>query len=141
MKSTWHVLCDLGFKLDDDVISDAMPGLSFDFGNFKLTAVSCLNLRFANVVAMSGVMATRRTLGHVDFEMPQQIESLEQCAAWIVWHLDQFCDHDGLRQTNNLGSIGVLIPSDSGVIPGVRCAPGARFSVRPRWTFWTKWSQ
>ncbi len=90
MPTTWNILRELGFDIDDEVMDDAAPGLSYHFGNFKLSALSCLNLRFADVVLMSGVMSTSRSLGHVQFEMPTEIESKEQCAAWIAWQLDQF---------------------------------------------------
>ncbi len=87
--ATWDVLRDLGFKLDADVISDFMPGLSFDFGNFKLKAGSMMNLKFQNVVILSGILQTNRSIAEVEFEMPLRIESRELCAAWIVWHLDK----------------------------------------------------
>jgi hypothetical protein len=42
--TTWDVLQDFGFQPDDAVVySDVKPGLSFDFGNFKLSASCLLN--------------------------------------------------------------------------------------------------
>jgi hypothetical protein len=29
--------------------------------------------------------------------MPEEVESLEQCVAWIVWHLDQSAGRDGFK--------------------------------------------
>lgn len=84
----WDVLRDLGFEPDAKVMSDGTPGLSFDFGNFKLSASSVVNMRFAEVILFTGVLATSRTLAEVDFEIPRRVKSREQCAAWIVWNLD-----------------------------------------------------
>jgi hypothetical protein len=85
----WIVLREFGFIIDPAVISDNKPGLSYDFGNFKLTAVWCINTQFANVVLFGGVLNSRNCLANVHFQMPERILSREQCAAWIVWHLDR----------------------------------------------------
>ena len=44
------------------------------------------------VVVFNGILKTPRTIGEVDFEMPRRVTSQEQCAAWIVWHLDGFAE-------------------------------------------------
>jgi len=87
--ATWDVLMEFGFAPDSAVASDVAPGLSFDFGNFKLSASCCLSLRFAKVVLFSGVLTTPRRVAEVSFEMGRRVKSREECAAWIVWHLDQ----------------------------------------------------
>lgn len=87
--ATWDVLRGFGFWPDDTVHSDVMPGLSFDFGNFKLSASWVTTLRFAEVVLFTGAIATPRTIAEVQFEMPRRVKSPDQCAAWIVWHLDK----------------------------------------------------
>ena len=87
--NTWELLRDFGFQRDADVISDPMPGLTFDFGNIKLSASRGMNLRFVEVVSFTGVLATPRRIAEIEFEMPFHVTSREQCAAWIVWHLDQ----------------------------------------------------
>ena len=86
---TWHVLKELGFTADHQVISDVSPGLSFDFGSFKLTASCVTSPRSLNVVLFGGIFASGRTLAEVTFEMPRQVDSWEQCAAWIAWGLEQ----------------------------------------------------
>ncbi len=86
---TWEVLKEFGFQPDFTVVSDIMPGLSFDFGNFQLSASAVIGRQFQEVVFLTGVMATRRTLAEVAFEMPRRIETPEQCAAWLAWHLDK----------------------------------------------------
>jgi len=87
--SVWTTLNDFGFQPDASVLSDVSPGLSYDFGNFKLTASCCLGKWFREVVLFTGVMSSSRSLAQVYFEMPRHVGSAEQCAAWIVWHLDR----------------------------------------------------
>ncbi|MCP5365872.1 MAG: hypothetical protein H6905_11720 [Hyphomicrobiales bacterium] len=87
--ATFDVLNALGFGPDADVLSDVQPGLSYDFGGFKLSAACLTSQSMQEVVYFSGVLAGSRTLAHVEFEMPRRVESLEQCAAWIVWNLDR----------------------------------------------------
>ena len=71
-------------------MSDEMPGLSFDFGNFKLYAVCVMNLKFREVVMFTGVLTTRRTIAEVIFELPRMLASRELCGAWITWNLDNY---------------------------------------------------
>jgi hypothetical protein len=88
--AVWDVLPGLGFQPDDAVFSDVRPGLSFDFGNFKLSASCATNLRAEQIILFSGLLSTRRTLAEVIFEMPRQVRSCRQCIAWIVWSLDRY---------------------------------------------------
>src|SRR5690348_9228331 len=91
--STWDLLPSLGFQPDDTIAcSDIRPALSLDFGNVELSASALLSPYSGEIVLFSGVMATARALAHIEFELPRQIESLNQCAAWIVWNLDQGSD-------------------------------------------------
>ena len=92
---TWEVLKELGFQADPTVVySDIRPGLSFDFGNFKLSASAVMGRRFQDVVLFTGVLSTQRSLSEVQFEMPRRIESREKCAAWLAWTLDKHAvDH------------------------------------------------
>jgi hypothetical protein len=90
--ATWDVLRDFGFQIDAKVIADQQPGLSYDFGNFKLDACSVKNRWFVDIVLFGGIMATTRTLGEVEFEVPRLVQSKEECAAWIAWGLDNSAD-------------------------------------------------
>lgn len=85
----WSILNEFGFQPDASVLSDVSPGLSHDFGNFKLSASCCRGKWFREVVLFTGVMSSSRSLAQVCFEMPRHVSSAEQCAAWIVWHLDR----------------------------------------------------
>jgi hypothetical protein len=86
--STWDVLRGLGFVEDPAVSSSPGPGLSFDFGNFKLSAVLGLNRGFVPVVVLLGVMVTQRSIREVECELPPEVESIEQVKAWVAWCLD-----------------------------------------------------
>jgi hypothetical protein len=95
---TWEVLKEFGFKADSTVFySDIRPGLSFDFGDFKLSASAVLGRQFQDVVLFTGVLTTPRSLGEVVFEVPRQIESREKCAAWLAWSLDEYADDHVFR--------------------------------------------
>ncbi len=93
--ATRDVLLRFGFRPDDGIVSDVEPGLSFDFGNFKLSASWVMNMRFAEVVLFTGVIVTPRTISEVLFELPRRVKSVEQCAAWIAWHLDRVVGGEG----------------------------------------------
>jgi hypothetical protein len=86
---TYEVLLELGFQPEDTAHSRFSPGLSFDFGGFKLSAASVLTFTSGEVISFAGILATPNSLAEIDFEMPRRVKSREQCAAWIVWHLDQ----------------------------------------------------
>jgi hypothetical protein len=93
----------LGFRPDPTVVSDGCPGLSFDFGNITLRASSCLNLRCVEIVLFTGTLLTPRSLAEVLFEMPRRVKSIKQCAAWIIWNLDEHADHRVFRPARHVG--------------------------------------
>jgi hypothetical protein len=86
--STWAMLRALGFSEDQTVISDLRPGLSFDFGNLKLSAGRMVNHWFVPVIVLSGVMSTNRNISSVEAELPVEVESIEQGMAFVAWSLD-----------------------------------------------------
>jgi|SRR5882672_7251782 len=102
---TRDALFGLGFQPDEKVLSDVSPGQSFDFGNFTLRASCCLSPRFVEIVFFTGVLSTPRSSAEVLFEMPRRVKSLKQCAAWIVWNLDQLSGHDVFRPARYVGWI------------------------------------
>ena len=55
---TRQVLRALGFRDDPGVLSDEPPGLSFDFGDFKIEASQLMSRWLRPVVILSGVWAT-----------------------------------------------------------------------------------
>jgi hypothetical protein len=87
--ATWDTLKDFGFEADGGVLSDIMPGLSFDFGNFKLSASAVMGKTFKPVVLFTGWMRTPRAQREVCFELPRMVASRELLAAFLVYYLDQ----------------------------------------------------
>ena len=100
--AVWDVLKEFGFAPNSSVISDVMPGLSFDFGNFKLSASAVMGTMFRPVVLFTGVMATSRTLAEVCFELPRMVASREQLAAFLVYYLDKAADGDVFQPARNV---------------------------------------
>ncbi len=90
--STWEILKSLGFQDDWSVISDNGAELTFDFGNFKLSASRQLNRWFTEVIQLYGIMSSPRTIAEVQFEMHMLVESYEQAMALITWNLDKYAD-------------------------------------------------
>lgn len=91
---TYEALTEMGFRPDASVLSEGVEGLSFDFGNFKLLASFVTNLSAQPIVLFTGVISTPRTLVEIHFEMPQHVDSVRQCAAWVAWNLDQIAQGD-----------------------------------------------
>jgi len=100
--ATWDVLKEFGFAPDAAAISDVMPGLSYDFGNFKLSASAVMGKWFNPVVLFTGVLATPRTLAEVCFELPRIVASREQLAAFLVYYLDKAAGRDVFQPTRNV---------------------------------------
>jgi len=73
------------------------PGLSANFGGLTPTAGAYRKL-LAEIVMITGVLATSRSLAHIHFDMPRYVESAHFVTAWIVWHLDQ---HSEFRKVQN----------------------------------------
>ena len=48
-----------------------------------------MNERFQYAVMFGGVLATPRTMAEVDFQLPPQVTSREQCVAMIAYYLDR----------------------------------------------------
>jgi hypothetical protein len=134
--ATWEILRGLGFELDKSVFSDINPGLSFDFGNFKLSASFLRNMRLKEVAFFTGVLSTERTIAEVDFEMPLRFKSREQCEAWIVWNLDQCAPHRVFIPMREVGWIAegrenfVLLPWEE---------DKAAFEARPHCSVQHEW--
>lgn len=90
--STWDLLRALGFTEDPTLCSDLLPGLSFNFGNFKLSAICGGNRHFVRVILLTGVMLTDESICEVECEIPLEVKSPEQGMAWLAWCLDNHAD-------------------------------------------------
>lgn len=82
---TIEALKKLGFEPDASVWSDDDSGLSYNFGNLTLQTRRVLNRRFVEIISVSGVYASPRTITEVEIELPLRVASIEQCAAFIAW--------------------------------------------------------
>jgi hypothetical protein len=99
---TWNVLKELGFEPDKTVISDIMPGLSFDFGNFTLSASSVLSLRFQPIILFTGVLLTSNMISEVNFELPRRVASIKLLSAFLVYYLDNAASGRFLNPNKNV---------------------------------------
>lgn len=86
--STHAALQALGFWPEPSVYSELETGLAYDFGSFQLTAGRMMNLQMREAWKLSGLASTSRSIAQIEFEMPLQVDSAEQCAAWIAWALE-----------------------------------------------------
>jgi hypothetical protein len=86
---TVDALKKLGFEPDSSVLSDDGEGLFYDFGNMTLSARSVLNESFIEIISVSGVLATGRSIALVSIQLPPRVTSTEQCAAFIAWGIDK----------------------------------------------------
>jgi len=85
---TRAVFESLGFKEDWEAITDQRPAYYYDFGNLRLTAAEVMPFgpsRFH----FGGVWRGSNSLSMIDFEMPVEVESLEQGAAWIAYGIGE----------------------------------------------------
>lgn len=127
---TWDIIQALGFEPDASVISDGGSGLSCDLGNFRLLAGRMMNLNFREIVQFTAMYQTPRTIGSIDFEMPVQVESLEQCAAWIAWHLNKHLPRQEKLLSTTKASFLILGLQHQDTLPWVR--ERAAYAARPR---------
>lgn len=87
--STWWALESFGFQPDKSVFPNDGSAMSIYLGGLKLSAARLPNLLLVDVVAFSGVYRSPRTIASIEFELPTRLESIEQGAAWIAWHLQK----------------------------------------------------
>jgi hypothetical protein len=131
------MLPSLGFQPDSEVVfSDICPRLTLDFGNLKLSAADVVSPYSGEIVLFSGVLATRDTVAEVQFELPRRIESLKQCAAWIVWNLDQHSNGRTFRPARDVDWINEA-RQNRRLLPWVMSQ--AEFDARPQCTVQRDW--
>lgn len=134
---TWDLLSSLGFSPDSTLLfSDIRPGLSLDFGNLKLSAVAVVSPYSGEIISLSGVLSTPRTVAEIQFELPRRVESLKQCAAWIVWNLDQHSSGGAFRPARDVGWINEG-RQNRRLLPWVMSQ--AEFDARPQCTVRRDW--
>lgn len=134
---TWATLPNFGFHPDTSVMSEGEgSGLRLDMGPLRLTAAQLTNFYLRQVVQISGILTTTRSLSSIDIEMPLTLDSTSQVAAWIVWHLLQGADGRRFVQESSEAWIveGVL---SQGLLPWV--AKRDRYNARPHCVVARQW--
>jgi hypothetical protein len=79
----------LGFQEDWEAITDRRPAYYYDFGNLRLTAAEVMSQYLVPCFHFGEVCQGARSISMVDFEMPLEVESLEQGAAWIAYGIGE----------------------------------------------------
>jgi len=90
--NTWDAMRNLGFTLDGSCPFSEMPALVFDFGPVRLQAAWVMGRFFNDIVFVTGIWQTARTMAQIEIQMPRTIDSVDLCAAWIVDKLDRVAD-------------------------------------------------
>ena len=67
-----------------------LEGVGYRFVHLDLGAVHVMNLYGRYVVLLSGVVETRRTLGLVESQIPNDIGSALEAAAWVSYALESY---------------------------------------------------
>jgi hypothetical protein len=129
---TWNLLPSLGFERN----SSDTSRLSLNLGNLSLSVVEAWSPRSGSAVFFNGILATPRTISEVEFALPRQIESLKQCAAWIVWNLDQHADGKTFRAARQVDWIDEA-RQNRRLLPWVLSQ--AEFNARPQCTVGRDW--
>ena len=70
-----------------------METVGFKFNVLDLVASSGINRYFQTVVLLRGILQTKRTLGLVDYEIPPNLGSAREAAAWISYALKSHRSH------------------------------------------------
>jgi hypothetical protein len=135
--SVWDALSDFGFTPDSKVmISEVQPGLTYDFGNFKLSASALTSMHLRKVVSLWGDMATPGKLAHINFELPAMVDSREQLTAFLAYILDKAAGGDGFCPLHPVEWLSdgrthrMLLPWE--VERKVREAERRKFDARPK---------
>jgi hypothetical protein len=82
---TRAVFESLGFQEDWAAITDQSPAYYYDFGNLRLTAPEVISDRLVPCFHFGGVWRGANSISMVDFEMPLEVESMEQ-GVDRLWH-------------------------------------------------------
>lgn len=86
---TVEALKHLGFAPDTSALSYGGETLSYDFGNLTLSARHTMNRHFAEIISVSGIYVSPRTVAEVEIQLPLRVASLQQCAAFIAWGINK----------------------------------------------------
>lgn len=83
------------FSLEDLGFTDRAPEyaswrLGFGLSTCDISAEPMMNLSIASIVQVSGLLRTPRVLAIIDVQLPQDLNTPEEAAAWLVFGLQRF---------------------------------------------------
>ncbi len=90
MVRTLDQLPILGWTRDTNTIPGSGLALALRTGGLELVARECLNMQAVPMVLVSGSHSTGRTLMHIQFELPQSVESSGQAALLMTDQLNKY---------------------------------------------------
>ena len=67
-----------------------LEGAGYRFANLDLDALHAMNMYGRNVVLLSGVVETKRTVGLVESQIPDDVGSAPEAAAWVSYALQSY---------------------------------------------------
>lgn len=86
--ATRDALSSLGFLEDWEAMTDRRPGYKLTVGRLKLSASEVMSQYFKPIFLMAGVFHDARRIASIEFEMPLELDSLDQAKAWIAYGTD-----------------------------------------------------
>lgn len=86
--STWSLLIELGFTFGGSIVGSV--SLNFDFGNFQLQAIRCMNQWFTDCVLFTGCLVTPRTLAQIEFSLHTSVKSRGDGLRLLSSQLDSY---------------------------------------------------
>lgn len=130
LKPTQDLLIGIGYSRDSS-------GFSYDFGFFELRGIAVTNHRFEDVILFLGTIITPPSITYIEFEIPDHLETLEQCAALITWHLERSLDrrefiHISRTRWVAIGRLNKLLVPHERTLAEYRDRPSC--SAHPDWT-------
>lgn len=82
-----EILETLGFEPVWGTMTDQEPAYRYSFGNLELSATQVTNEFLRPVFLFGGVVWASQSLSQIHFEIPLDVDSLEQGIAWIAYGL------------------------------------------------------
>jgi hypothetical protein len=88
--STRKLFVLLGFKEDWAALTNRLPGYTYDFGTFVLSASEVMDRYGSPVFFLSGVCRTERTLAQITYQYPLKVASVDQGLALLAYALRRY---------------------------------------------------
>lgn len=85
---TWNILWNFGFQIESGGLLGVQPVLRLVTPELELAALFTANQRRASVALVNGVLNNRGQLSSLRFEIPAEVASVEQCAAYLARGID-----------------------------------------------------